>query len=564
MADNAFRCSRMEPPRNPHDTSHVNSKRQLGGEWTGEHELRVTSSASHADFLLAGWRWEYHDGTMEHVAFGSVVLSSRQRGCLVDFLPFSVRFLSFFTSAPGGLALSMRSINMNRLRMGSWRKTGLTTIGSLCIILGLLVPHARSAPPADGEGEVAHAMDRGKLLIGAYYLTDNLFDDQHVQEVADAGIDFLVAVDAKKEVLDLCQKHQIGLIASSNIPLWWGDDGKRAGQYRETFPLEKLDAIKRSYPFHPALWGDYPVDEPNVRDFTHINDVIARYNSLFPGKLAYINLYPNYANTAPQGIDPELQKAPSQLGTTSYQEYIDKYLELIDNDYICFDSYPFTGPFDNYLENLDIVGAACRRSGRDMWVIIQTGAWKSEAILGEFQLRWQAYLCLAYGSKIIMHASFCPGWWHESTSCVNKAGEKNVTYEYVRKVNSELHALSDVFMQYDNIGVAACGNISGASARMTNQLTAQTARNKARSETDLQHLLAGIEVDGAAIAGCFKHKTGDGHAIMLVNAQDPWDANAAINVRLTLQGDAYVHGKKTPLSDVQKLESGEGVFITFD
>jgi hypothetical protein len=430
---------------------------------------------------------------------------------------------------------------------------------------------ARCASPAESGGKPvvakpAGAMDRSKLLIGAFSLNEDLYDDKHVKEVADAGHDFLVAVSAKKNLLDLCQKYKLGVIASSNIPSWWGGDGQNAGQYRKTLPLEKLDAIKQHYPRHPALWGDYPVDEPNVKDFGHINDVVKRYRALFPGQLAFINLYPIYANTAPSGIAPELQKAPSQLGTATYQEHVDKYVEIVDTDYICFDSYPFTGPFDNYLENLDIVGRACRRGRRDMGVIIQAGAWKPDAILAEFQIRWQAYLCLAYGSKIIIHACYSPTWWHESTSCVNKAGEKNVTYGYVQRVNAELHALSDVFMQYENVGVYPCGNIAGANARMAKQLESQAARNKRQGDGAASAKLAGIEVDGAAIAGCFKRKNGPGYAVLLVNAQNPWDAAAAVAIRLKSKGDAYVQGKKTQLDAgaTLKLKSGEGVFITLD
>ncbi len=446
-------------------------------------------------------------------------------------------------------------------------RSRLNTSAAFVVLLSVFFAtegQSRGSSPESKDSKADVAMDRGKLLVGAYYLTDNLHDDKHVKEVAEAGIDFLVAVEARKDLLDLCQKYRIGVITSSNIPMWWGDDGKRAGQYRETLPIEKLDVIKQSYQPHPALWGDYPVDEPNVKDFGHIDDVIKRYNSLFPGQLAYINLYPIYANTAPSGIDPELQKAPSQLGTATYQEHIDRYVELVGTDYICFDSYPFTGPFDNYLENLDIVGAACRRSGRDMWVIIQSGAWKADAILGEHQIRWQAYLCLAYGTRIIMHASYSPGWWEESTSCVNKAGEKNVTYGYVQNVNAELHALSDIFMQYDNIGVYPCGNISGAGARMVKQLEAQAVRNSARGDIAARELLAGVEVDGALIAGCFHHREGRGYALLLVNSQDPWNAAAAVNVSLKLRGDAYVKGVKTQLGKSLKLESGEGVFITVD
>jgi hypothetical protein len=454
-------------------------------------------------------------------------------------------------------------LTVDRPRARSKFKT-LASVVALCGAVFVGQEQSRCDSPSGGDGTLANRMGRGRLLIGAYYLTDNLHDDKHVQEVADAGIDFLVAVDAKTELLDLCQKHKIGVIASSNIPMWWGDNGQHAGQYREKLPLEKLDAIKESYQTHPALWGDYPVDEPNVKDFVHVNDVIKRYHELFPGQLPYVNLYPIYASTLPSGGSPEGQSAISQLGTTSYKEHIDKYVELVDTDYICFDSYPFTGPFATYLENLDIVAAACRQSGRDMWVIIQSGAWKADAILGEHQIRWQAYLCLAYGTRIIMHASYSPGWWDESTSCVNKAGEKNVTYDYVQAVNTELRALSDVFMQYDNVGVFPCGDIARADARMADQLAAQTARNTARGDTAASTLLAGIEADGPVIAGCFTRKDQPGHALMLVNARNPWDPSAAVNVRLNLEGHAYIKGVKTRLDRGLTLESGEGVFITVE
>jgi hypothetical protein len=419
-------------------------------------------------------------------------------------------------------------------------------------------------PSVQQGSAVKSVMDRSRLLVGAFYLANNLYDDRHVQDVADAGIDFLVAAEAKKELLDLCQKHKIGVIANSRIPAWWGDDGKNAGQYAKTLPLEKLNAIRASCQPHPALWGDYPVDEPNARDFAHMNAVIRRYRDLFPELLCFVNLYPIYANTAPNGIAPELQKTPSQLGTASYKEHIDQYVKTVDTDYICFDSYPFTGPFPSYLENLDIVGRACRTHHRDMWVIIQTGAWKSEKILTEAQIRWQSYLCLAYGTKAIMHACYSPGWWDEKTSCVNKAGEKNATYGYARTVNAELHALSDVFMKYESLGVYPCGNIAGAGKSMVQQLESQQSRNGGDCSPEVKKLLAGITSDGALIAGCFKRKDSAGYAVMVVNSQDPWDAAAAVNVDFTLKGSAYIKGQKTPLGPRLKLASGEGVFVTVD
>ena len=446
---------------------------------------------------------------------------------------------------------------------------GLCAAAGVALSAALGTGCAGGSPGANGEPPPRRAvstgaMDRSRLLVGAYYLTANLHDDRHIREVADAGIDFLVAVEAKTNLLDLCARHGLGVIAHGRFPMWWGGDGKNAGQYAATLPLAKLDGALATCARHPALWGDYPVDEPNARDFAHVDAVVKRYGATLPGLLAFVNLYPIYANTAPKGVAPEMQKAPSQLGTVTYQEHVDRYVQTVDTDYICFDSYPFTGPFGGYLENLDIVGNACRTSGRDLWVIIQSGAWKPEAILGEFQIRWQAYLCLAYGANVIMHASYSPGWWSETTSCVNKSGERNPTYAYVRQVNAELHGLSDAFMRYQSLGVYPCGNLTGAGAKMAQQLEAQRVRSGTVPTRAERRILEGIAADGAAVAGLFRRRDGGGYAVMLVNAQDPWDARASIGVDLTLKGHVYVKGRKVRLGPHLTLASGEGVFITAD
>ena len=82
--------------------------------------------------------------------------------------------------------------------------------------------------------------------------------------------------------------------------------------------------------------------------------------------------------------------------------------------------------------------------------------------------------------------------------------------------------------------------------------------------TPSKSLLDGIVPDGAAVAGCFKRKNGPGYAVMLVNAQNPWNPAAAINVVFKMKGTAYVKGRATPLGASLKLASGEGVFITLD
>jgi hypothetical protein len=404
-------------------------------------------------------------------------------------------------------------------------------------------------------------MDRNKLLVGAYFFGKNLYSDKHVKELRDMGVDILVAVPPDRELLDLCEKYCIKVILSGAVPSWWGDNGQKAGQYKDTLDLASFDKIKETYLRHPAIWGDYPVDEPNAKDFGHIDAMMKKYREIFPGQLPFVNLYPNYASTLPS---PD-SDAVSQLGNVTYKEHIEQYAREVEDDYICFDSYPYGSVFTRYLENLDNISEVCRKSGRDMWVIIQTGAWKSEAVLDEYQLYWQTNLCLAYGTKIIMHACYDHGWWDHTTSCVDKDGNLNPTYYYAKNVNRDLHRLSDVFMRYKHIGVAVYGDISGAEERIRDQLDLQKARSPFGGIEGIE-----IDADGAVIAGCFEKKDDKSHALMLVNTANPFDGCASVNVCVKTCGTkkltAHFRGAVIGYNGSChfNIKSGDGVFITVE
>ncbi|GHU67121.1 hypothetical protein FACS189447_09010 [Spirochaetia bacterium] len=418
--------------------------------------------------------------------------------------------------------------------------------------------------------------DRSRLLIGAYYFTDSFHDEAHVKEIADCGIDFLVSAKAAPNLLSLLEKYHIGLFTHSNFTMWWGGDGSKAGQYSTFMPVEEFEALAPTHVSGDALFGDYLVDEPSSKDFKHIQKIVDQYRRLFPDKFPYINLYPNYASIPSNTSDQKV----SQLGNASYAEHIDQYVNELDLDYICYDFYPFTGCFDTYIENFDIVARACRKNKKDMWVIIQTGAWKKEAMIAEFQIRWQAYMALVYGAAIIMHACYCQGWWDEHTSCLNLKGEKNPTWNYAESINRELHALGPVFMKYRNTGVYGAGDLTRSCKEIKEQLERQNAQSSDSAFNDR----VTISADGAVLTGYFTAKPEleqeKSSALMLVNTNNPFDGTESGRLRVALCFDAkavpasavvtaYIKGLPQRLTLNQDdaalltLESGEGVFVTF-
>ena len=401
----------------------------------------------------------------------------------------------------------------------------------------------------------------GRYPAGLFNLDKDLWTAEGVKQAAETGADFLVSVASSEPLLSLCKKYNLGIISNSNVPGWWGGDGSNAGKYAEKNPPEKIAGIAETA---GNVWGDYLADEPNSKDFKEIDRAVKQYAKLYPGKLPFINLYPNYG----KDFRAKEDEITFQLGNKTYAEHIDQYVRDIDLPYVCFDFYPFTGVFSGFLENLDIVAKACKKTGKDMWVIIQTGAWTPEEMLSGFQIDWQVYMSMAFGAKAIMAACYSKGWWDETTSCVNKKGEKNNTYNYVRDIFSILHSpFGNEFLKYEYQYTIACGDLESSDAKIKPQLVKLYESGKQRELPEIK-----IKADKAVIAGYFKNN--DNCAVMLVNAHNPFDNEAVAGVKLETAGNKKitVYGNKNhiktggdtekiPAVDL-KIPAGQGVFIT--
>ena len=205
-------------------------------------------------------------------------------------------------------------------------------------------------------------MDRSKLNIGVYFLGDYARSEQHVKELAECGVNFVVCMDNDRAALDLFAKYDVGAIVTGILPGWWGGDGDNAGQMAATNPLEKYEEAVKGFEDHPAIWGIDTGDEPSALDFPHYGKVMDLVEKRFPNQFAYLNLYPNYASVAQNNA----AETVNQLGTATYQEHIDAYCANVGVDYLCYDFYMYSASVAGAYENLRIVADACRRTGRSM------------------------------------------------------------------------------------------------------------------------------------------------------------------------------------------------------
>ncbi|MBR3997839.1 MAG: hypothetical protein IKI93_05790 [Clostridia bacterium] len=351
-------------------------------------------------------------------------------------------------------------------------------------------------------------MNRSRLNIGVYHLKEYARTEQHVRDLSDCGIDFVICLENDRPTLDLLAKYGVGAIVSGIVPGWWGGDGNNAGTMAERNPLSGYDKCAESFEDHPAVWGIDIGDEPSALDFPHYGRVYDRVNTLFPKQFPYLNLYPNYASVA----ENNAQQTVNQLGTSTYAEHIERYCQCVPADYLCYDFYLYAINVPKAYENLRIVSDACLRTGRSMWIVLQVNSNRAAEWITENGLRFQAYTAMAFGAENITWACYTAGWWHNQV--LDEKGEKTEQYDKLKTVNGEIRTIGEEYMKYRRVSTHFVG-FEG-----TDWLSGVGQESHPALSTGV---FVAVTADDPIVVGEMVSRTGDSRALMIASAGDPYD-----------------------------------------
>lgn len=371
-------------------------------------------------------------------------------------------------------------------------------------------------------------VDRSKILIGTYCL--NFWDEAHVKEVADCGIDFIAAAGYSPEFMDNLAKYGLGAFVSVGnfgYPMWKGGDREYGTVVPgPSFTVEDF-AAAGSVVDHEAIWGIELVDEPHSDDMYFHSDLADALLEQYPDYQVYCNLFPNYANE-------------TQLGTLTYEEHVDDYVENFNLDYISYDHYMYQHrggtrvDFNLGIENMRIVADAGRAADKDYWIVVMANSNNPDAFTSTDKLRMQANTALAFGYTVINWACWNPGWFYNNI--VDSNGNKTEQYDKVQLVNSEINTLSPVFMKYKNLDAniigrkhLECGDFYRNDDNVIDQ---DVFVDVSMSE----------HTESSVLCGYFEKRIGEGSAMMFVNITDPLceEKNPAVVTFKVADPDAVV------------------------
>jgi hypothetical protein len=154
------------------------------------------------------------------------------------------------------------------------------------------------------------------------------------------------------------------------------------------------DATVNSIRNNPALYAYYITDEPSASQFAGLASTVSHLHTLDPNHVAYINLFPNYA-------DPT-----TQLGTPGYSEpyieYLNRYISTVKPSLLSYDNYQFftnrDGP--DYFKNLAMISYKAKQANIPFVNIVQAASWDpSVRVPNGNELRYLYYTSLAYGAQ---------------------------------------------------------------------------------------------------------------------------------------------------------------------
>ena len=264
--------------------------------------------------------------------------------------------------------------------------------------------------------------------------------DENLARVAAEGFNLTWT---PQEGLDVAARHGLRAMLISNLlnPATLDDKAKRA----------QLDALIDSVKNHPALEAYYLKDEPGAGEFPALGKLVAYLRERDPAHVAYINLYPTYANE--RGLGVTVDAISDDKTVLLYREYLRQFIETVHPDLLSYDHYHFMKKGDNneYFLNLGMIRKAALDANRPFLNIIQADMFdKSWRLPNATEMRWLVFTTMAYGGRGISYFTY---WGPKSYNGLYQDGKPAPLLKDVVALNMEIAKFGPALMELDSVGV---------------------------------------------------------------------------------------------------------------
>jgi hypothetical protein len=287
------------------------------------------------------------------------------------------------------------------------------------------------------------------FIIGRDYHHNKFIDRKKgLQGMADCY--FTLADAADPQNYSLCEKLGLSVIVSDSPHLTTKEWIKMSDEEIDIY----IKAMVSKGGHSKSIIGYHICDEPSATAFPALAKAVAAVKKYAPGKLAAINLYPNYATIW------QMDQIKSQLGTKSYTEYLERFVNEVKPQILSYDNYMVEMSMDlankekaiSYFTNLVEVRRIALKYGLPFINVVSSNQIRPfTTIPSPANLAFQAYTTLAAGAGGIRWYTYHGQAYGYNP--IDKEEHKTLTWRYLQEVNRQLSILGPVMKQLTSTGI---------------------------------------------------------------------------------------------------------------
>lgn len=266
-----------------------------------------------------------------------------------------------------------------------------------------------------------------------------------------AECNFTMAAFMKPEFLPLCEKVGLKAIVHPTIA-GIGTWGRAWKDLTDEEIRDRVRALVKAAGESDAVFGYYLQDEPSVHDFPALAKAVAAVKEFAPGKIAYINLFPDYAILGDKDI--------SRLGTGDYNEYVGRFVSEVKPHILSYDNYTVQYSKDladahraaSYYRNLLEIRRVALENGLPFWNIVSSNQIRPfTPVPSPANLAFQAYTTLAAGGRgISWYTYYARNYGYAP---IDGSGNRTETWYFLREINRQIRTLSPILNRLQSTGV---------------------------------------------------------------------------------------------------------------
>ncbi len=305
------------------------------------------------------------------------------------------------------------------------------------LVFFLVAQRVQPAPAAEPESKGPAAWELGTPIVT--YWAGPTMTDATARQMAEGGFNLVWCTEQELEV---AERHGLrallrdGLISPASL-----DDPERRA---------KLDRLIDRVREHPAMYSYYLTDEPSADEFPALGRLVAYLGERDPAHLAYINLYPTYANNRQLGVEGDK--------VTAYREHLRRYVDVVQPALVSYDHYQFAsdGDLSGYFLNLAMIRRASQEAAVPFLNIVQACSWTPVRRVPEGnEMRYLVYTTLAYGAQGISYYVYC--WPKHKGGIAEPDGTPTPIYHALKTLNREFVAIAGELQPLESLAVYHAG-----------------------------------------------------------------------------------------------------------